>query len=127
MNIVARVVSDAQVRTLPSNKQVAKFSVVTNETYKKKNGEVVNNATFFDCSYWLRPNAASFLTKGTIVELTGTVSARAWIGKDGELRAGLDLNVSHIHPHGGGKRADRQPPKNTSPEPQEIIEDDLPF
>lgn len=106
MNITARVTRDAQVRTLSDSRQVVNFSVAINESYKNRKGDRVEQTTFLECDYWISPRIAQWLTKGTVVELTGRVSARAWTGTDGELRAGLNFNTSNIKLHGGGKKAE---------------------
>jgi single-strand DNA-binding protein len=54
----------------------------------------------------ISPRVAEWLTKGTVVELTGMVSARAWKGTDGEPKAGLNFNTSNIKLHGGGKKSE---------------------
>jgi single-strand DNA-binding protein len=59
-------------------------------------------------AYWQSPNVAKSLTKGTLVELSGRTSSNAWIGKDGEIRSGLNFHTSNIKFHGGGKREDVQ-------------------
>ncbi len=106
MNITGRVTKDAQVRTLSDSRQVVIFSVAINESYKNKKGDRVEQTTFFECAYWISPRVAEWLTKGTVVELTGMVSARAWTGNDGEPRAGLNFNTSNIKLHGGGKKTE---------------------
>lgn len=73
---------------------------------------------------------ARLLTKGTLVELTGRVSTRAWVNKDGEARAGLNFHTSQIKLHGGGNRAETiqaiaQSESNGFK--AEGTEDDLPF
>jgi len=104
MNIIGRITKDAEVRTIPNGKQVVNFSLAVNDSYRNKQGERVNQTTFFDCSYWISPNVAKMLTKGRIIELTGRVSARAWTNAEGELRASLVFHTSYIKPHDGGQR-----------------------
>lgn len=104
MNITGRVTKDAQVRTLSDSRQVVNFSVAINDSYKNRKGDRVEQTTFFECAYWISPRVAEWLTKGTVVELTGMVSARAWKGNDGEPRAGLNFNTSNIKLHGSGKK-----------------------
>jgi len=106
MNITGRVTKDAKVSTLSDSRQVVNFSVAINESYKNRKGDKVEQTTFFDCAYWISPRVAEWLTKGTVVELTGMVSARAWTGNDGEPRAGLNFNTSNIKLHGGGKKSE---------------------
>jgi single-strand DNA-binding protein len=129
MNIIGRLTRDAEVRTLQSEKQVVNFSVATNDSYKNKQGERIEQTTYFDCSYWITPNVAKLLTKGTLVELTGRVSARAWTGSDGESKAGLNFHTSQIKLHGGGKRAEslQAPTETESTKVTAPVLEDLPF
>ena len=99
MNITGRLTRDAEVRTTSQEKQVVNFSVATNDNYRNRQGERVEQTTYFDCSYWITPNVAKLLTKGTLVELSGRVSTRAWTGKDGEPRSGLNFHTSQIKLH----------------------------
>ncbi|MFD1605260.1 single-stranded DNA-binding protein [Flavobacterium artemisiae] len=136
MNITGRVTKDAQVRTLSDSRQVVNFSVAINESYKNKKGDRVEQTTFFECAYWISPRVAEWLTKGTVVELTGMVSARAWKGNDGELRAGLNFNTSNIKLHGGGKKSEGSQAVKTGQTAEQGVnkkatlkepEDDIPF
>ena len=125
MNIIGRVTSDAQVRNVSNSKTVVNFSVAINDSYKNKAGERIEQTTYFNCAYWISAKVAKILTKGSLVELTGTVSARAWTGSDGETRAGLNFNTSQIKLHGGGKKSETvQAPTGNSNDKET---DDLPF
>ena len=130
MNITGRLTRDAEVRTLSNKKQVVNFSVATNDSYRNKQGERVEQTTYFDCAYWISAKVARLLTKGTLVELTGRVSTRAWVSKDGEARAGLNFHTSNIKLHGGSRRtetvqATAQSESNSTA--GQGTEDDLPF
>jgi single-strand DNA-binding protein len=125
MNITGRVTADAQVRNVSNSKTVVNFSVAINDSYKNKAGERIEQTTYFDCAYWLSPKVASILTKGTVVELTGRVSARAWTGSDGQAHAGLNFNTSQIKLHGGGKKSEMV--QTTTGNSKDNPENDLPF
>lgn len=139
MDITGRVTADAQVRTLSEGRQVVNFSVAVNDSYKAKNGERVTQTEFFDCSYWIGTGIAQYLTKGSIVELSGRVSARAWVDSDGNAKAGLNFHTSKITLHGGGAATNKPqatPPATATPEAMEVTgaqvspdgqDDDLPF
>ncbi len=134
MNIIGRLTRDAQISTLPSDKQVVNFSVAVNESYRNKQGERMEHTEYFNCAYWLSTNVAKVLTKGTLVELTGRVSARAWIGGDGEAHAALNFHTSNIKLHGGGRRTEQEAGNNanvavpaTNSNNNEGDKDDLPF
>ncbi len=125
MNIIGRVTKDAEVRTLSNSKQVVNFSVATNDSYRNKAGERIEQTTFFDCAYWLSAKVVTILTKGTLVELTGRVSARAWTGNNGEAHAGLNFNTSNIKLHGGSKKSETA--KANTRSNNNKLEKDLPF
>ncbi|MEC3880308.1 single-stranded DNA-binding protein [Parapedobacter sp. 10938] len=99
MNITGRLTRDAEVKTLDDNRQVVNFSVAVNDSYKNKQGERIEHTAYFDCSYWISPNVAKLLTKGSLVELTGRVSVRAWADTDGQAHAGLNFHTSQIKLH----------------------------
>ncbi|MBW7891576.1 MAG: single-stranded DNA-binding protein [Chitinophagaceae bacterium] len=130
MEIIGRLTRDAEVRTLDNDKQVVNFSVAVNDSYRNKQGERVEQTTYFDCAYWISMGVAKSLTKGLLVELSGRVSARAWTGKDGEAKAALNFHVSQIKFHGGSKKSetaqDDVRENRVKPELQETV-DDLPF
>jgi single-strand DNA-binding protein len=125
MNIIGRLTRDAEVRRTSQEKQVVNFSVATNDSYRNKQGERIEQTTYFDCAYWLSPKVAQILTKGTVVELTGKVSARAWTGSDGQPHAGLNFNASQIKLHGGGKKSETVQAHTGNSIDKE--KDDLPF
>jgi single-strand DNA-binding protein len=130
MNIIGRVTKDAQVRILSNSKQVVNFSVAINDSYRNKAGERVEQTTYFDCAYWLSSKIANILTKGTLVELSGRVSTRVWLGNDGEARAGLNFHTSQIKLHGNGKRTENVQTTTTvqgNKVTAQPTENDLPF
>ena len=139
MDITGRLTGDAVVRTLSEGRKVVNFSVAVNDSYKAKNGERVTQTEFFDCSYWIGTGIAQYLTKGSIVELSGRVSARAWVDGEGNAKAGLNFHTSKITLHGGGAAAEKPKAGQTAkakPEAMEVTgaqvspdgqHDDLPF
>ncbi|MGN6264547.1 MAG: single-stranded DNA-binding protein [Ginsengibacter sp.] len=114
---------------MPSDKQVVNFSVAVNYSYRNKQGERVERTEYFNCAYWISTSVAKALTKGTLVELTGRVSAKAWIGGDGEAHAALNFHTSQIKLYGGGRRTETEAGgsgSNTAV-PANNGNDDLPF
>ena len=130
MNIIGRLTKNAEVRTTAQNKQVVNFSLAVNDSYRNKQGERIEQTTYFDCSYWISPNVAKILTKGAIVELLGRVSARVWTTSNGESKASLNFNTSQIKLHGGFKKTESEQnsvESQNSNTPPEQPKDDLPF
>lgn len=134
MNITAKITRNAVVRTTNSGKEVVNFGVAIRHTFRNKEGEKISQPTFFDCAYWRTTNITPYLTKGTIVEISGRVSASAWIDKEGNLKAGLNFHVSEIIFHGGDGKKDGQTAQGqtvktakTAPAFAGDNDDDLPF
>lgn len=139
MELTGRLTRDAAVKTTKSGKEFIAFSIAQNDTYKAKGSEEITRiVTYIDCAYWRGSNIAPFMTKGTVVELSGRIGVNAWNNKDGVARAQLTCHVSTIKLLGGGgrtaeSRAKTQPQspkgrkvKNAAPQTV-TADDDLPF
>ena len=131
--IIGRVTQNAKINILKNDKKVVNFSVAINDSYKTKQGERKEQTTYYNCSYWINAKIAEYLTKGTLVELSGRTSSSAWIGKDGEIKSGLNFRTSNIKLHGGKQKSEpnshptnNQQNVNDNPFAAEA-DDDLPF
>jgi single-strand DNA-binding protein len=128
MEIIGRITADATVNETKAGKKVVNFSIAINDTYKTKGStEVQKIVTYVNCSYWINPGVAAYLTKGSLVECSGRVGANAWTNKEGEVKASLSFHVNSIKLHGkpNGGSAETAPvvPMVTAP----AAADDLPF
>ncbi len=109
------------------------FSIAINDSYKTKQGERKEQTTYYNCSYWINAKIAKFLTKGTLVELSGRISSGAWIGKDGEIKSGLNFHTSNIKLHGGKQKSELNNEQTASTQNNNCnpfsdeTDDDLPF
>lgn len=131
MNISGRLTQDATVSKTTTGKDVVNFSIAVNNGYRNKQSQWVDNPTFIDCAYWRTPVVVSWLKQGLFVELGGQISARAWEGKDGTLKAGLNFNTSFINPiWGTASEKDSVQASNNQQNGNPVKEDekdDLPF
>lgn len=127
MELIGRLTADAKVNTLKDDRKVVNFSVAINDRYKTKEGELKEVATFVNCAYWISPGIASYLTKGTLVELYGRIGVNAWNNMDGEARATLTLHVSNIKLHGGKNLVAEPAGQPITQQPGAAAADDLPF
>lgn len=136
MNIIGRLTMDAKMRNLSNGKQVVNFSIATNDNYRKKQGDRIERTTYFEGAYWISPKVADFLTKGTLIELSGRLYTSALLGKDGEPHAGLNFHTSQIEVHSSGKRTENISIESNKTNKKEISnsksndsekDDDLPF
>ena len=132
MEIIGRITADATVSETKAGKKVVNFSIAINDTYKTKgNDEVQKVVTYVNCSYWINPGVAAYLTKGTLVECNGRVGANAWTNKEGEVKASLTFHVNSIKLHGRSNGGNGTPapvvPITTAPAAHSEVAEDLPF
>lgn len=131
MEIVARIVSDAQVSETKSGKKVVNFSVAINDYYKPKNGEGIQTTTFVRCAYWNSEAIASRLLKGVLVELYGRIGVEAYTNKSGEPVGVINFHANRIKLHAGKKNDHAEVAQNVQTVPVATSgndsDDDLPF
>lgn len=138
MEITGRVTANAEVRTTPSGKKVVGFNIAKNETFKS-GGEKKTRTHYFECSYWNNEGIAIYLTKGSLVTLSGMAGARAYTTSSGEVKAVATFRVERISLEGKGNTQPETQQQNQSPaetavyQPPAAVdtipvpEDDLPF
>ena len=52
VQLIGRLGQEPEIITLDSGKKLAKFSIATNEKYKKANGEIVNDTQWHNLVAW---------------------------------------------------------------------------
>jgi single-strand DNA-binding protein len=130
MEIIGRVTADATVSETKAGKKVVNFSIAINDTYKPKGStEVQKIVTYVNCSYWINPGVAAYLTKGVLVECAGRIGANAWTSKDGEVKASLTFHVNTLKLHGrsNGNNIPPAPVVPITTVPSLEVAEDLPF
>jgi single-strand DNA-binding protein len=134
MLFTGRITADAQTRTVSGDKQVTNFTVALNQRYKTKAGEKKEKTAFVNCSYWVNPGLAVYLTKGAIVEISGWVEAQTWENREGKVQADLICAVDNVKLFGsnGTKPNDTIEAKEKKADKKAVAagggdDDDLPF
>ncbi len=81
ITIIGRLTRDPELRTTTSGKSIASFSVAVDRRVKDKDGN--KQADFFRVDAWgqLGDYAASYLTKGRLVAVSGRMEMREHEGK----------------------------------------------
>ena len=84
--------------TLPSGQSVCNFSVAVNRRWTNRDGQPQEETTWFRVAVWGRQaeTANQYLAKGRRVLAEGRISARAFIGNDGQPRASLELDARNL-------------------------------
>ncbi len=125
MVLIGRLTKSAVVVQLKKDeRRVVNFTLALNDSYKPRNSEkVVSVTTYVNCSYWISPKIAEWLTKGSLVEITGRLSVSAYNDMQGEAKGTLNFHVDVIKIHQQFKGTSVQ----AQPVQKEVVSEDLPF
>jgi len=104
--IVGNVGQDPEIRYTPDGQAVCNFSVAVSRRWTK-GGERKEKTTWFKIACWgkLAETVNQYVTKGRQVMVAGEVGASAYLGKDGEARASLELTARDVKFLGRGENA----------------------
>jgi single-strand DNA-binding protein len=136
VQLFGRITKDATLTELGDQKKVVNFSIALNDSYKSKGRELVKQVTYVNCTYWINPANAAYLTKGKLIEVNGRMSVRGFINMKGDAVGTLNFHVNNFNLYGGGspdygKNKAKEPlaKKPRSMKTDEITEPikDLPF
>ena len=101
MEIIGRLTANAKTHPVKEGRTVVHFSVAINDRYRPQGSDRQTTlTTYVNCSYWINPGIAPYLTKGQLVELSGRIGVNAWKNALGEPKASLTMHVNQIKLHG---------------------------
>ncbi|MDE0803915.1 MAG: single-stranded DNA-binding protein [Acidimicrobiales bacterium] len=134
VTIIGNVTRDPELRYLNSGTALASFGVAWNNRYKDRNGEQVEETSFFDVTCWrdLADNVAESISKGDRVIIYGRLDQRSWETQEGDKRSKVEIQADEVAPSlrwataqvnkirrdgpsGGGGNAGGPPPRNEPP------------
>ena len=137
--LIGRLGRDPETRYMPNGDAVCNFSIVTDESWKDKNGQRQTRTEWHAITMYrkLAEIAAQYLKKGSLVYLEGKIQSRKYTGKDGIERTAYEIVCSEMKMLGGkaeGVEGQHNPPpppqarqQTAAPVPQDDIDDDVPF
>jgi len=79
-------------------KQVVRFSLATNYSYKAKNGDGVIETTWLNISAWEGKGMPDFskIEKGSTVHVTGRIRSSKYTNSQGEERQSYEVSASQL-------------------------------
>ena len=97
VQLIGRLGNDPQIRNFDSGKQMATFSLVTNETYYNNKGEKVTDTQWHNIVVWGKKAQIvdDYLKKGSEIALEGKLVNRAY-DKDGEKRYVTEIILNEL-------------------------------
>ena len=116
LTIIGNLGQDPEMRYTPDGQAVANLSVATNNKYKRSNGEVVNETTWFRVTAWgpIAEVVSKYLKKGRQVMVKGrlnpdkeTGGPRVYQKSDGTSGASYEVTAQRVVFLGGAGSADQ--------------------
>lgn len=127
LNAIGNVGQDATMRYTPKGDAVTDFSFALQSGYGDK-----QVTTWINCNVWGKrgETLAPMLTKGTRIGITGELTNRKYVDKQGAEKYSLEVRVSDVTLLGGKDAstgsAQRQDSKPSEQDPMNF-DDDVPF
>jgi single-strand DNA-binding protein len=101
VSVVGNLTREPELRFTPSGQATATFGIAVNRTWTDRQSQERRESTsFFDVVCWgtLAENAATSLTRGTRVVVTGRLDQRSWETQDGDKRSKVEITAEEIAP-----------------------------
>ena len=98
VTLTGRIGNEPNLKFMNNGEPVCSFNIVTDRSFKNKDGEWENtDTTWWHCSAWrqLAENVADTFRKGDAVIIVGNASTSEYQAKDGTTRQSLDVRVFH--------------------------------
>jgi single-strand DNA-binding protein len=98
VRLMGHLGQNPEIRTTPSGKKVATFSLATNEVHLDANGQKVNETMWHNLIAWgkLADLAEKYLEKGKEICVEGKISNRNYIDKNGQKKYLTEIVLSEI-------------------------------
>lgn len=97
IDIMGRLTRDPEYRTTGSGISVANFSVAVERDFKSDGGE--KETDFIDCVAWRQTAefVTKYMTKGSMVAVSGRLQVRSWMDKDGNKRRTAEIVADSVY------------------------------
>lgn len=131
--LIGNLGKDPEVRSIEGGAKVASFSLATNEVFKGKDGNKVEQTEWHNIVVWrgLAELAEKYLKKGSQIYLEGRIKTRSWDDKEGNKRYITEIVGDTMtflgKPMGGSGDSGQSSPPSEEPMGGGEDEGDLPF
>lgn len=129
--LVGRLVSDPEIRTIPSGQSVCSFRMATNRNWTDSSGQKQEKAEYHNIVLWRRlaEISSQFLVKGGLVLIEGRIQTRSWQDSSGNQRFRTEIIAERMQlgPRSAGKitPASRETPQEEIPVIEETPEEEI--
>ena len=98
VQLIGHLGADPEIKTLDSNKKIARLSIATNDEYTDKNGQKVKQTQWHNLVVWgkLAETCEKYLVKGKEIVIEGKLTYRTWNDKDGKSHNITEVVVNEL-------------------------------
>jgi single-strand DNA-binding protein len=88
VQLIGRLGKDPEVQKFDGDNMVVRFPLATNESYKDKNGQLIESTDWHNIVAWrkLGQIAEQYIKKGMSIYVEGKIRSRSYDDKDGVKR-----------------------------------------
>lgn len=131
--IIGRLTRDPELRSLPSGRSVASYSVATNRQWTDQSGQKQKQVEYHNIVAWARlaETAHQYLRKGSQVYVEGHLQTREWTAQDGTKKSRTEIICDNFimlgsKPTGSGSDS-FSPAPSAAPQsgPEEVVEEEI--
>jgi single-strand DNA-binding protein len=96
--IIGRLGRDPELRYTQSGQPIVNFNLATDESYTNQQGERVDKAEWHKIVVFGRQAepCATYLSKGSLVYVEGSLQTRKWQGQDGNDRYSTEIKAQRV-------------------------------
>ena len=96
--ILGRLTRDPELKTIPSGKSVATFSVATSRVWTDQSGQKQSQAEYHNIVIWgkMAEVAGQYLRKGSRIYIEGRIQTRDWTPQDGIKRYRTEIVADNM-------------------------------
>jgi single-strand DNA-binding protein len=125
--IIGRLGADPELRYTPAGVPVCSFNVATDRTWNNDQGVKQEETTWHKVTAWrkLAEICGQYLSKGSLVAVTGNVKAQGYTNRNGEVAASLNVTADQVK-FLSGKSANGEVASTPAPV-QEVAAEEIPF
>lgn len=114
LQIIGYLGNDAELRETTTGRVIS-FNVAHSENFKDSQGNPQSRTTWVRCSYWVdQIGILPFLVKGKLVYAEGIPSANAYLNKENQAAASIEMRVIRVELLGGKDSVDETRVQTTS-------------
>lgn len=97
--LLGNLTRDPEIRETPNGQTVAESGLALNRKFKSAGGELKEEVTFVDVTFWGRHAelARDYCHKGKQLAIEGRLKLDTWESKEGEKRSKLRVIVEQMH------------------------------